>query len=67
MPKIGEPDFSGDAPCLARKYERWMDCMHINFIAYKKKNDKTMASYLYDWIGQKGRMIYQISYAEMVR
>ena len=55
MPKIGEPDFNWDAPCLAREYDRWMVCIEMNFFAHKEKDDKIMASYIYGWIGQKGR------------
>ena len=55
MPKIGEPDFNWDAPCLAREYDRWMVCIEMNFIAHKEKDGKIMASYIYGWIGQKGR------------
>ena len=55
MPKIGESEFNLDAPCLAREYDRWMVCIDMNFIAYKEKDDKKMASYIYGWIEQKGR------------
>ena len=55
MPKIGEPEFNWDAPCLAREYGRWMVCIEMNFIAHKEKDDKILASYVYGWIGQKGR------------
>ena len=55
MPKIGEPEFNWDAPCLAREYDRWMVCIEMNFIAHKEKDDKILASYVYGWIGQKGR------------
>ena len=30
-------------------------CMDMNFIAHKEKVDKIIASYIYGWIGQKGR------------
>ena len=55
MPKIGEPEFNWDAPCLAREYDRWMVYIEMNFFAHKEKDDKIMASYIYGWIGQKGR------------
>ena len=44
-----------DAPCLATEKDRWMACIDMTFIAHKEKDDKIMASYVYGWIGQKGR------------
>ena len=55
MPKIGEPEFNWDVPCLAREYDRWMVYIDMSFIAHKENFDQKMASYLYGWIGQKVR------------
>ena len=54
MPKICEPEFNWDAPCLAREYDSWSVYKDMNFIAHKEKDDMIMASYIYGWIGQKG-------------
>ena len=32
-----------------------MVCIDMNFTAHKDKDDKIMTSYIYGWIGQKGR------------
>ena len=53
MPKIGEPEFNWDAPCLASEYDRWMVCIDMNFIVQKEKEDKIMPCYIYGSIGQK--------------
>ena len=55
MPEISEYGFNRGAPCLAKDYERWKMYTDMNFIAHKEKDDKMMATYIYGWIGQKGR------------
>ena len=51
MPQIGIPEVN----YLAREYKQLMVCIEINVIAHKEKDEKIMASYIYHWIGQKGR------------
>ena len=59
MHKIGDPEFSYDAPCVAREYERWKVCIDMNFTFCKGKGNKKMVGYIYGWIGKKDRVYFE--------
>ena len=55
MYKIGELEFSYVVPAVGREYKRKKVCIDMNFIAHKEEENKIIASYIYGWMGKKGK------------